>query len=404
MNKKILLSVLMALLSFFGGVYVFIAAFLALVLIKVEGLHLKIFRPFLLVGALCLSGVFIFSGLAFGFLIMGLRGFVIFTASLAISRQADLGRFRGFLEFIFGRKLSLSLRVALNIFSFFEANLKSIFLSFFLKGYGKRFAGAAIAFPAVVFIHAVRAADEIAKGLVLKRMKRRVLILSAGKHSGKTTLATRLAQDLKTRGLKVGGILSPGYFDNGRRSSFDALDIMTGRKVSLSRRRKESFIPPSRIPCLLNAWMESGIQPLRRISALLKCAGAHYLDSTDVSPWSFNFYRRGLNFCRKAFNRCIRKDVDLIIFDEIGPLELKGRGHFHSLSKTLEQSDSCLLLVVREDLVNAVVEKFDIACYEVFCLGDCSRLLSTCLMLKGFEQAESGVPMLESPVLNSASF
>lgn len=118
----------------------------------------------------------------------------------------------------------------------------------------------------------------------------------------------------------------------------------------------------------------------------------------------FVFCGRGLRFCRKVFDRCIRKDADLIVFDEIGPFELEGRGHFHFLSKTLEQSDSCLLLVVREDLVNAVVEKFDIASYEVFCLGDYPRLLSTCLMLKGFEQVELGLPMPESPVLNSASF
>jgi molybdopterin-guanine dinucleotide biosynthesis protein A len=55
---------------------------------------------------------------------------------------------------------------------------------------------------------------------------------------------------------------------------------------------------------------------------------------------------------------------DVVIIDEVGPLELKEQGYYHSLKNLLEnwtnKREGTLILVVREQLVNEVIAKFDL--------------------------------------------
>lgn len=74
-------------------------------------------------------------------------------------------------------------------------------------------------------------------------------------------------------------------------------------------------------------------------------------------------------FSEAAFKRatellqsCISRNVELIIIDEIGPLELRGKGFAeilqHLLSITLPKIN--LILVVRENIVDNVIENFQL--------------------------------------------
>jgi nucleoside-triphosphatase THEP1 len=56
----------------------------------------------------------------------------------------------------------------------------------------------------------------------------------------------------------------------------------------------------------------------------------------------------------------------LIIIDEIGKLELEGRGWANSLEQLIANSKSSLLLSVREEVIDEVFEKFKISPEIIF--------------------------------------
>ena len=56
-----------------------------------------------------------------------------------------------------------------------------------------------------------------------------------------------------------------------------------------------------------------------------------------------------------------------IVIDEIGPLELQGKGFYNTLSQLLSLNDPAfdLLLVIREDLVEKVIAHFNLAMHNI---------------------------------------
>lgn len=56
---------------------------------------------------------------------------------------------------------------------------------------------------------------------------------------------------------------------------------------------------------------------------------------------------------------------DWLIIDEVGPLELKGEGIYRGLMHVLHNCGAYLLLVVREGLVQQVVDKFGLEKVEI---------------------------------------
>jgi nucleoside-triphosphatase THEP1 len=60
----------------------------------------------------------------------------------------------------------------------------------------------------------------------------------------------------------------------------------------------------------------------------------------------------------------------VIAVDEIGPLELAGRGWARALDTLLTSASSALLLVVRPDLVQQVTERWNLRPAEVWKPGD----------------------------------
>jgi len=52
--------------------------------------------------------------------------------------------------------------------------------------------------------------------------------------TGKTTLLTRLVEDLRKKGLKIGGFISPDEAEHGTREGFYVEDIETGKRAALA--------------------------------------------------------------------------------------------------------------------------------------------------------------------------
>ena len=161
---------------------------------------------------------------------------------------------------------------------------------------------------------------EVANGLVLAGAPasccRRVVILTGATGSGKTTMTGAAVEQLRRAGVRVGGILAPGYLTEGRRTGFDLINLATGERAAL----------------------------------------AHEQQDTEVrhAQWSrFAFSPEGLALGARALGQdAVASDV--VVVDEVGPFELSGGGWSAALDALSRGFEGSLLLVVRESVVDAV--------------------------------------------------
>jgi nucleoside-triphosphatase THEP1 len=117
----------------------------------------------------------------------------------------------------------------------------------------------------------------------------------------------------------VGGVLCPGELREGRRWSFDLVELETGRRTPMATRDPASPWPR--------------------------------LGGFAVNPDALERGRQALS--PAAADRC-----DLLIVDEVGPWELAGEGWAPALAR-LRGTPARLLLVVRRSLLADVQERFE---------------------------------------------
>ncbi len=145
-----------------------------------------------------------------------------------------------------------------------------------------------------------------------------MIFVTGEKHAGKTGLVLELVHQARTKGLHVAGIVCPGLWSEGRRAGFDLLEVDTGRSYVLSRR----------------------IQGLRPVPYMFDAEGV----------------RKGKEAL--SVDRC--RNADLVIVDEVGPLELKGGGWAQVLPGLLSLSRPVHIWVVRRSLIQAVQDTFQV--------------------------------------------
>lgn len=148
--------------------------------------------------------------------------------------------------------------------------------------------------------------------------KVRLLVGNSGE--GKTTRAAQVADLLRQRGWVVGGILAPGLWSDGKREGFDVVDLLDGRRAVLCRRD-----------------------------------GA---DGPVCGP--FYFHSEGLRLGREALrlDRLRAAGADLVIVDEVGPLELSGEGWAPALDVLAAEWPGGMLWLVRRDLAEQVAKRW----------------------------------------------
>ncbi|MGD9344967.1 MAG: nucleoside-triphosphatase [Candidatus Aminicenantes bacterium] len=141
-------------------------------------------------------------------------------------------------------------------------------------------------------------------------------ILTGPVHSGKTTLCRRLANELKSKDISVDGFLSLAVEKKDESIGYDLFDI-----------RKESSTPFIR---------KTGKKDWQRIG-------------------SYVFIPETLDKAQKII--LSSNPSDLRIIDEIGPLELEGRGIWPALTKALRLISQDFLCVVRNTICDIWIEK-----------------------------------------------
>ncbi len=148
-----------------------------------------------------------------------------------------------------------------------------------------------------------------------------VFVITGPQGSGKTTLLLSLADLLRGRGMSPGGIAAPVVFAGEERIGYDLLDLGTGERAALAR----------------TGALQGGIR-----------------------SGPFVFIPAGLAFGEHAITSAATQKSGVIALDEIGPLELEGKGWSGALSALLPSPGRILLLVVRSGLVQRVIERWNL--------------------------------------------
>ena len=148
--------------------------------------------------------------------------------------------------------------------------------------------------------------------------KNKIFIISGETRSGKTTFLKAVIDDLKERApqIKIGGIIAYGVDYQGERFGFKIENIATCQKEYLCSQQAES--------------------------------------PEDQKIGRFYFSQNGLNFGRQAITSHLNQ-IDLLVVDEIGYLELQGKGWFEAIEKAMNQPNLNMIFVVRKRILEQIL-------------------------------------------------
>jgi nucleoside-triphosphatase THEP1 len=152
-----------------------------------------------------------------------------------------------------------------------------------------------------------------------------ILVLAGPVHSGKTSFVRALLPELDSLGIPVGGYLSLAVGGKGRISGYDLFDLRVGRSLPFIRTEGDA------------SWQKVG--PYFLLPSGLAAAEAAILGG---------------------------QPDELLIVDEVGPLELCGQGVWPALSKALGRPSFNGLLVIRESLLGAFQNRLSSGFVQVF--------------------------------------
>lgn len=141
-----------------------------------------------------------------------------------------------------------------------------------------------------------------------------VLVLSGPVHGGKTTFLERSLARWAARGVPCVGFLSPAATDGHGENGYDLLDLKTGDRRPFLRKQGEP--------------------------------GAERIGPFVFVPAALD---RARSIIRDADAR------DFLVVDEVGPLELAGRGLWPALREAVGEEGRKTLLVVREGILKDLI-------------------------------------------------
>jgi nucleoside-triphosphatase THEP1 len=147
------------------------------------------------------------------------------------------------------------------------------------------------------------------------------ILITGEVHQGKSSFMNELADKLKQKEFKIAGFLAPALFANGERIGYSLLSLSDGTQITVA---SKLFQP--------------GWQKTRRFW---------------FNPQAFE---SGKNWVENA----LANEIDLIIIDEIGPLEIAGEGWDSLLRKTTDNCNCLQIWVVRKQLLDQVIERYEL--------------------------------------------
>jgi len=159
-------------------------------------------------------------------------------------------------------------------------------------------------------------------------LEKRLLFLTGNPGVGKTTILLKVAEELKARGYSVGGMISREVRSGGTRVGFEILDLNSNQKGWLAR-----------------VAQSNGPQ-----------VGKYRVNIKDLNDI-------GVNAILKAV-----ESLDVVIIDEIGPMELFSEIFREAVKKAFENAKSVIGVVhwkAKDKLIEDLKERKDAEIIEV---------------------------------------
>jgi nucleoside-triphosphatase THEP1 len=152
------------------------------------------------------------------------------------------------------------------------------------------------------------------------RTHQNIFLVTGKVHSGKSTFTKEFVKETKKH-ISLGGFIASGTFKNNKRDSFSLTDISTGESDMLGSRIKTG------------SWIKHK-----------------------------EFYFNPLSFIRgeKIIKKALNAKVDLIVLDELGPMELAGKGWIEAIKMLENDFNIAQVWVVRERIVTEVKDRWHI--------------------------------------------
>ncbi len=155
-----------------------------------------------------------------------------------------------------------------------------------------------------------------------------VVIVTGEVHEGKTTFTGKIIEELKEAGIKTGGFLALAVNDeSGKRKGFDLFNLKTSERFVLSTDKPEA-------------------------------------DTVRYGP--YYFFTGAIEKGTGILSSEINEDSQLVVVDEIGPVELSGKGWSETIDKLCTNSNKLQLWVVRRNALKKVVRKWNIDSAYIF--------------------------------------
>jgi nucleoside-triphosphatase THEP1 len=175
-------------------------------------------------------------------------------------------------------------------------------------------------------------AESLLKKLEKEHLvKPKVIIITGEIHQGKTTFVQKIVEDLLKQKIRVAGFISIGLDNDGARTGFILEEIGSSRQIELcSDKANEKRFKLGR----------------------------------------FYFNQEALSFGNEILKPDNLSDKQLIVIDEIGPLEIKGLGWSYAIDKSTQSLITPQLWVVRKSLVKKIVRKWNIGNVYIFNINE----------------------------------
>ncbi len=154
-----------------------------------------------------------------------------------------------------------------------------------------------------------------------------ILVITGEIGQGKTSYTLKLVKMLKEKGYQVAGFLAIGIHENGKRTGFDLLDIRNSGQFELCRDTPH----------------ENRIQ-----------SGHYYFNRAALAEGNELIALNNL------------EEIQLVIIDEIGPMEMNDQGWAKSIARLCQFSQLTQLWVVRRSLVEKAARKWNTGNVFVF--------------------------------------
>jgi nucleoside-triphosphatase THEP1 len=165
----------------------------------------------------------------------------------------------------------------------------------------------------------------------IEKSRPTVFVISGKINEGKTTLTQKVVTVLKERGIHVHGLLSVANGNKEDGKSYYVEDIDTNARELL---------------CSENP------------------------ATGNIKVGRFHFSATGVLYGRKILEQAVHKPNQLIVIDEIGPLEINDNGWAPAIHNILNHTNTAHLWTVREKLVKLIIRKWNIGDVYIFNLDE----------------------------------